>query len=414
MEFGTGGINEIEDNAFDAEAFKSVKQLIITKMDLYHMKRGLFNGLESLEILNLKHTSLIQSVDMGILDALNQTLKEFTIEHDNKRSTHIPMTIESFTGSQQTLRSEFVRVRYYLHRLTSTSLISLTNVKYLDVSYCGIQYIEEDAFDPVIDSIKVLRLTGNQITELPAGMWNMVPLRYSTYIFVGKEDDCECSDLPINFVVKVNCELQAAEADKVCNSFLPIQLRTTTSMTTNTPPTTVLTSSTTSDSTVPPTHTELTTSAVNFPSTTVTTPSSTSPIRIAEIKEFKSGDVIVCLNEAKANLTLIWFLSDEQADTTVAYRKINCLISRLNSRCTITVHYLKEQTMYTFCVVDDAEEIENAGDAYAKRVSGRIVKSKRMSAMSETNNLHRRCIRMNHHIAFNIRHKDQLIYSNGT
>lgn len=136
LEFGTGMVNEMEDNAFNADAFKSVKHLTVTKMHLYVMKKGLFNGLESLEILNLKDASLIQSVDMGILDGQNQTLKELTIEGDTWATR--AFTIESFTGSQQTLSLEFMRVRYALKRLSSKSFLSLTIIKYILSKRCYI------------------------------------------------------------------------------------------------------------------------------------------------------------------------------------------------------------------------------------------------------------------------------------
>lgn len=342
LEFGTGSVNKIEDNAFDAAALRSVKHLAITKLNFYELKRGLFNGLESLEILNLQQAALIQFVDMGILDGVNQTLKELTIDGDLYTTRALPL--EAFTGSNQTLNLEFLRVRYYLGRLASKTFISLTKIKYLDVSRCGIEYIEQGTFDPVIDSVIVLRLVDNRFTNLPAGMLDLVALNYDTYIFMGKEDDCECSNLPINYIVKVSCNLGNSEFDRVCTSYLPTQLGTSTSITENTP--TTVTISSNENSSIQSTQTESTTSV-----TTSSKTSSISPHLQVRVKEIKSGDVIVYLSEFKENSTLIWYLPDELA-SKVHSRGINCPINQLSSNCSITVKSLKENSKYSFCVID--------------------------------------------------------------
>ncbi len=349
MEFGTGLVNDIEDDAFNTDAFKSVEHLTVTKMDLYHLKKGLFNGLESLQILNLNRASLIQSVDMGILDGLNETLKELTIETD--RYTERSLPIESLTGSQQTLSLEFVRIRYTLTWLTSKAFLSLTKVKHLDLSHCAIQYIEEGTFDPVIGSVNVLRLLGNKITKLPDGMMDLVPLSYDAYVFMGDEIDCECNNLPINFIVRVECHLEDDEADTVCTSFLPTPIKTTTSLTPPTtyePSTTIFISSTSNYSSTTPA--ELTTS---------TKPSSTPilPAPKMKIKEFDSGAVTVYLDDCikETSSTLILFVFNEVKGTVFA-DKLNCSLAKLNCRCLATVKYLMRNTKYSFCVTTDGHE----------------------------------------------------------
>lgn len=226
LEFGMGQVNEIEDDAFNADAFRSVKHLVFTQMDLIILKKGLLNGLESLEILNLKESSLIQSVDMGIIDEMHKTLRELTIErpyarkvvplHSGTYETH-PLPIHSFSGSQQASNLEFMRIRYYLQRLTSKSFVALKNNKHLDLSKCGIEYVEEGTFDAVINTVKVIRLIDNPLQQLPASMFHLIPLRYETYIYVGEnQNECVCENFPINLIVKVKCSVEVDE----CNSFV--------------------------------------------------------------------------------------------------------------------------------------------------------------------------------------------------
>lgn len=215
-----GQVNEIEDNAFNADAFKSMKHLVFATMNLPVLKKGLLNGLESLEILNLKETSLIRSVDMGIIDAMHETLKECTIER-SYTSTHLadnerhPLSINSFGGSQQTSNLEFMKIRYYVHRLTSNSFVALKNIRHLDLSDCRIAYIEDGAFDTIVSTVKVIRLIDNPFKQLPAGMFDLIPLRYSTFIFVGRhQTECQCDNFPFNLIVKVRCGFELDD----CNS----------------------------------------------------------------------------------------------------------------------------------------------------------------------------------------------------
>lgn len=218
LEFGMGQVNEIEDDAFNSNAFKSVKHLVFTTMELPVLKKGLLNGLESLEILNIKDASLIRSVDMGIIDGMHERLKECTIERSltSTHSERLPLPIHSFTGSQQVSNLEFMRIRYYLKELTSKSFIALKNIRHLDLSKCGIEYIHGGTFDQIIGTVKVIRLIDNPIKQLPASMFDLIPQKYDTFIFVGThKSECQCENFPVQLIVKVKCGFEEDECDSL-------------------------------------------------------------------------------------------------------------------------------------------------------------------------------------------------------
>lgn len=239
LEFGPlNGVSGLGENAFNTEAFKTVKQLVFTKFDRKMLHNGTFNGLESLEVLRIKGAYEIGEIDVEILNGLSDTLKEFTLERNGsyqwlngpKRQAYEDddsvnaLLIDAFTGSQQTLNLEYVKVRYYLQRLRRESFLGLTKIKNLDLSNCGIEYIAEGAFDPVIGSVNVIKLTNNPFTKLPAGMLDLIPLRYDTYIFMGSDTyRCECVNIPVNYILKVpSCDPNVvANDDELCNSYLP-------------------------------------------------------------------------------------------------------------------------------------------------------------------------------------------------
>ncbi len=218
LTFGAAGVNGIDENAFNSEAFKSLKQLVFTKMDHKLLRKGAFNGLESLQILKIKGAYEFRDVDMGILDGLNETLKEFTIDrngsyqydanlmkyqyqaHDSRNTFHIDV----FTGSGQNLNLEYVKIRYHLQQLHKESFVSLKNIKYLDLSHCGIYSLDKETFDSVIGTVKVIRLTNNPFESLPSGMLDLMSLSYRTYIFMGWDYyDYECLNLPVNVVLRI-------------------------------------------------------------------------------------------------------------------------------------------------------------------------------------------------------------------
>lgn len=246
LEFGVlSGVNEIGADAFNAEAFLSVKQLVFTKMNNKLLRRGAFNGLLSLEVLKIMGAYYLGETDMGMLDALNATLKELIIErtdsykwskmnnsdiyvrdYDPKDTTELQ--IDNFTGSQQNLNLEYVKIRYYLYSLRKESFIALKKIKYLDLAFCGIQHIEEGAFDAVIGTVRVIRLTNNPFEKLPNGVLNLMPSRYETYIFMGRDyfdKKCECENLPVNFIAKViSCYPNNPHiSESLCKSFLPTE-----------------------------------------------------------------------------------------------------------------------------------------------------------------------------------------------
>lgn len=157
MEFDLVAFQGIEKDAFNAVAFKSVKSLSLVGIHMTELKTGIFNGLESLEVLNIRHSRVLKSVDNGILDVLNRTLKELTFERSGDLSSIeklLRLQVESFTGSDEPLNHlEYVIIRYYIY-----TFVGLKNIKYLDLSHCDISIVQRGAFDPISSTLKVLRM----------------------------------------------------------------------------------------------------------------------------------------------------------------------------------------------------------------------------------------------------------------
>lgn len=193
LSFSLSSVMKMEENSFNATAFKSLKKLVFPSMDLKPINKGLFNGLESLEILNLEGASSLGVIDKGVLDVLNQTLKEFTLVQLFKYVSEI--SIDGFTGSEQLEKLEYVKYNYKLESsITRKSFVGLQNVKILDLSDCQIVTIGPSAFDPISSSIEILKLENNLIQTLPEGLFDLMLPSQVTYIYLeGNKWVCDCN-----------------------------------------------------------------------------------------------------------------------------------------------------------------------------------------------------------------------------
>lgn len=132
----------MEVDALMANALKSVKKLVFKNTKLKTFNRGLFNGLESLEILNIQDAaSSVQVIEKGVLDVLNETLKEFTLE-ESVPDDFNRILIGGFTGSEALPKLTNVKHMNNLgSSITSKSFVGLQNVRTLDLSKCQIDTI---------------------------------------------------------------------------------------------------------------------------------------------------------------------------------------------------------------------------------------------------------------------------------
>lgn len=91
-----------------------------------------------------------------------------------------------------------------------------------------------------------------------------------------------------------------------------------------------------------------------------------------EILENENGDVIVRVDELKANLVLIWYSLNDNVTYVSATNDINCLI---DSGRSFVINDLKTNLIYTFCLMDPMKETISPLDriSYTKKVEYEIL-----------------------------------------
>lgn len=314
------------------------------------LKKGIFNGLESLEVLNIRGAGNFKYVDSGILNGLNQTLKEFTIERsEGIINEKTPLQLESFTGSEP-LNVEYIRIRHFVYGLTRQTFVGLKNIKHLDLSHCNVSIVKDGTFDSISNTLKVLRIENNPLVILATGIFDSLVRGYDNYIFFGNDQtasgliECRCEDLPVNFVLK-SCNKD------FCSKILTVKEQSTTlSLTTKT-----------STVTVTPFPSEAANTSTTIESDHFKLSPDCNPIismrpsnQTMTVQKNNDSDIIVLsidgtLNE---NSTLLWFATVDDHDDDKHYSgslNMNCLN---DTGAPIDVNNLKNNSDYIICVVN--------------------------------------------------------------
>ncbi len=330
---------KIDVDAFRVERLKSLKKLVIKNFVNRPIKKGIFNGLENLEVLNIDG-SQFSEIETGVLDVLNDTLKEFSFQESESKNSNNKIFIDGFTGSGPMNKLETVTIKYKLMpSIVISTFAGLTNVKMLDLSNCQIQFIETGSFDEM-NYIEELHLEKNGLTTIPDGLFNAILIRNKTNIFLeGNPFNCNCDLMPFkisltehsNFIGKIVC----SEPE----DFVGRELINTTSVNTFYNQSCVLSTTTITIASSTPTSSPPLLECIS--SDGPETFSIDAPSHKMQIYEAENDDVILRVDESVENSVLVWF---SLSDTTT-----NCLIG---SEPTFRIDNLVENSTYTICLMD--------------------------------------------------------------
>lgn len=319
------------------------------------MENGIFNGLNELEIINIKGAQAANIIEKGVLDTLTE-LQEFTFEQSSKSNPYI--SIDGLTGSAALSKLEYVKIRYNLaNSVKKSSFLGLTNVKRLDLSDCQIKSIEDNSFDPISETIEELDLSGNLLTTLSNGVFNMVLPNIQLIHIDGNSWDCECHLLPLRLFIEqyqhnfngYTCSSPSAcrsSSMLECDSFSDCEMPPTSSSTST------ITTSTTITTTSPPSNTEFMLQCQRRNELAIPdTVSIKRPIGYMTITETENGEINLNIeNEQNATSSVvIWFNENQNSGEKVG-EEINCISK--NGITSIPITDLMNNGIYSFCLMD--------------------------------------------------------------
>lgn len=356
LEVALRDLKGVSANAFNSTAFRTVKSLLLENLGFSTIAGGIFNGLDAVEVINIRSAVGVNRFEVGVLDAITE-LQEFTFEQSLKGNPEL--NINGLTGSEALAKLEYVKIRYNLtNSIRSSSFIGLTSVKRLDLSSCQIQSIQDNSFDPISETIEELDLSGNLLTTLSDGVFSMVLPNIITIRINGNKWHCECDlayfrlfieEYEENFIGAVcaspsNCaSINISEAE--CFNDCETPTITTTKATTTTATMTTTTSS--------PPETDFRVECHQRDEIAVTdTVFIQRPIGYMTISENENGEDNLNIEYAQEGISsvVIWFDENQNTGQMTGDEQINCVSE--SEATSIPIRNLKHNVVYSFCLMD--------------------------------------------------------------
>lgn len=342
---------KIAIDAFNNDGLKFIKKLVISYAKYEPIKSGTFNGLVNLEVLEIEGWGL-GVIETGVLDALNATLKEFSLK-ESITSTEI--LIDGLTGAGALNKLEKVTFKYNLKTsITRDSFTGLTNVRTLYLSGCQIETIGWGSFDS-LNFLEVLQLKDNKLATIPDGFFSNILIRNRTQIFLeGNRFLCDCALMPFkltliehsNFVGQLKCVkpekfdgygiIETKFDDETC------VVPTTTTITT--PTITTYPSSATPTTSSPTLQCQLSEKSETI--------SIAPPANTMEVYQTEGDEVLVRVDNWLENSILIWYATIVDPIDFNASGNTNCLIT---SEPTVHIDNLQTNLAYTLCLMSRTE-----------------------------------------------------------
>lgn len=339
------------------------------------MRNGIFNGLDELETMKIDYAD-VQIIQDGVLDSLKE-LKVFTFEESSLRN--IEISINGLTGAEPLRKLENVTFTYKLtESINRNSFTGLTNVKLLDLRYCQIEFIGENSFDSISESIEILDLSGNKLTTVPSDLFNaMLPKDDLKIHIYGNSWHCGCElqslKLTIvqyedNFYTSNSIECLTPAVCRSPNILIATCFEVCEIPSSTPRPTTTTTTTTTS----PPNQNDYVNKqcykqneSKSVDSVTVSIKRPRGAMMITE-NEYGKVNLKIDIENAQDNLLVIWF-DELQNSADISDDDINCMSA--NGITPTSILDLKDNVLYSFCLMDTTSSTVSPLDCvpYMKR-----------------------------------------------
>lgn len=361
-----GPVSEFDGNVFDSAVFANVKKLHFKNLKLltiweFEMRPSIFIGLHALEELMITNSAL-KVFDNGWLNNINGTIRSLII---TGMGLEKPLSMEMLTGG--TARSltnvSFVKIQYNLaNSINNRSFTAIPNVRELDLSDCGILVIGESSFQALGSNLKLLNLERNGLKTLPSDIFSSLSLISSpspqqldeSYLMIrlsGNPWECNCTlshlkDLLIANANFVGEELVCATPEDIINYPIREAIFCPSIVTTTLATTEVTTVAIDDDNGIEK-------ECLSYSEVGSKNKISMQP-RMQQIRLIDTSEgVSVILENYSKDLTLIWFETEKISHGSQNSNLSNCLVDLSN---TILINDLKEDTGYTFCVMNTSRK----------------------------------------------------------
>lgn len=188
-----GKIIDIEIGAFNDCTFRRMTELVIFGTKVTALKRGVFEGANSLQRLTLDKNDAMQIIEEHTLDPL------YNLEEMNMtRQTQLLDSL-NVTGTTQLrqLRALTLSFNSFGSSINADTFKGCTRVEILNLSNSSIETIGIGSFDPMIETIRSIDLSNNQLKHLPADLLTNL-IKQSIQIYLSNNLwNCDCDSLAL-------------------------------------------------------------------------------------------------------------------------------------------------------------------------------------------------------------------------
>lgn len=208
-------ITEIEPGAFSDCTFRKMTELVIKRTKLTQLKRGVFEGANSLKKLTLDENLYLKDIEEYTLDPLYQ-LEEMQLTQQKQIRN-----LFNFTGTTplKQLRTLHLTSNNFGSSIDAETFTGCTSVEYLGLAHSFIQTIGIGSFDHMAETIRFLDLTNNHLQQLPTNfLANFIRLNVHVYVFLGDNLwHCDCDSFELQSLF-INVTSLIFPSPLVCNT----------------------------------------------------------------------------------------------------------------------------------------------------------------------------------------------------
>ncbi|KAJ6642362.1 Leucine-rich repeat-containing protein 4C [Pseudolycoriella hygida] len=186
-------IAEIEPGAFDDCTFRKMTELVIRRTNITILKRGMFEGANSLKKLTFEQNIAMQEAEENVLDPLYQ-LEEMIMTQQPQFENSM-----NLTGAARLNRlcSLSLTLNNFSSSINANTFKGCVHVQTLRLASSSIQTIGDGSFDHMMETIMLLDLSNNQLKHLsPDLLANLIKPNMKIY-FQSNLLDCGCDSLEL-------------------------------------------------------------------------------------------------------------------------------------------------------------------------------------------------------------------------
>ncbi|XP_053994267.1 leucine-rich repeat transmembrane protein FLRT3-like [Hylaeus volcanicus] len=184
-------LSEIEDEAFDRPIFKETKKIILVRNQLSSLRKAMFRKVNALEEFTMRK-NIIKYAELNLLEHVASTLTILELSEviDDYQ------ILRNITGGTTPLKIQILSLRGNAITVINRELFEgITQVESLYLDNSKVEYLSQDALQPMATSISQLIINNNNIRSFPEGLFDSVLYLQKPFRVTIQNNpwNCDCS-----------------------------------------------------------------------------------------------------------------------------------------------------------------------------------------------------------------------------